>query len=313
MEAAVDTKLSWPAFVAEMKRPGSGPVMNWPNFFTVGVPKAGTTSLYAHLKRHPEVFLPVVKEVRIFQPDHPDSGYPARYRIRYADAQGYRAIGDTTPYYLVDPAVPARIREVCPDARIVIMLRDPVERAYAHYLTVKEINVTNVREPSPSFREALRLYETVSADQRRMLTIDYVEQGMYSAGVRRYLETFGAGQVLVLLLDDLERDPSQFFARVAQHIGVDPDIFSVLDVTQNANPHRSPRFAAVRWGQRAGLSRLLPRSFRQALRPVLFNLKKPKLDDDSRRQLQKIYDPDITRLEEFLGRRIPELRKSWIG
>ncbi|MGA7885556.1 MAG: sulfotransferase, partial [Acidobacteriaceae bacterium] len=266
-----------------------------------------------HLKRHPEVFLPSFKELRMFQPEHPDSLSPARYRNLYAEAKDYKAIGEVTPYYLVDPAVPGRIREVSPAARIVILLRDPVERAYAHYLTVKEVNVgTGYREPSGSFAEALRMYDKTPAEQRRNLVMDYLEQGLYSAGVRRYLETFGSDQVLVLLFDDLAKDTKGVFERIAQHIGVDPDVFSNVDASENRNPYRVPKYAAIRWGQKMGLSGLLPHSLKVAMLPLFFKLRKTPLDDESRRRLQQFYDRDITELEALLGRKLPELRKSWI-
>lgn len=249
----------------------------------------------------------------MFQPEHPDSLSPDRYRNFYAEAKGYKAIGEVTPYYLVDLAVPGRIREVSPAAKIVILLRDPVERAYAHYLTVKEVNVrTGYREPSGSFAEALRVYDKTPAEQRRSLTTDYLEQGLYSAGVRQYLETFGSDQVLILLFDDLAKDTKGVFGRVAQHIGIDPHVFSNLDVSENRHPYRAPKYAAIRWGQKWGISGLLPHSWKFAMLPLFFNLKKPPLDDESRRRLQQFYDPDITGLEELLGRKLPELRKSWI-
>ena len=313
MESVADTKLGWPDFLAEMNGTSSSGKMNWPNFYVVGPPKTGSTSLYWHLKRHPEVFLPSFKELRMFQPEHPDSLSPARYRNLYAEAKDYKAIGEVTPYYLVDPAVPGRVREVSPAAKIVILLRDPVERAYAHYLTVKEVNVaTGHKEPSRSFAEALRNYEKTPIEQRRDLTTDYLEQGLYSAGVRQYLETFGSDQVLVLLFDDLAKDTKGVFERIAQHIGVDPDVFSNVDASENRNPYRVPKYAAIRWGQKMGLSGLLPHSLKVAMLPLFFKLRKTPLDGESRRRLQQFYDRDITELEALLGRKLPELRKSWI-
>ncbi len=249
----------------------------------------------------------------MFQPGHPDCLGPDRCRDSYAAAKDYKAIGEATPYYLVDPDVPSRIHEVSPAAKIIILLRDPVERAYAHYLNVKEVNVgTGYREPSGSFGEALRDYEKTPIEQRRNLTTDYLKQGLYSEGVRRYLETFGSDHVLVLLFDDLAKDTKGVFERVAQHIGVDPDVFSELDVSENRHPYRAPKFAAIRWGQKLGISGLLPHALKFAMLPLFFNLKKPPLDGESRRRLQQFYDRDITELEALLGRKLPELRKSWI-
>lgn len=281
--------------------------MNWPNFFVVGAQKAGTTSLYVHLKRHPQVFLPSHKELRYFQPEHRDSVTLDLYRTLYAGAKGYKAIGEVSPYYLVDPLVPARIREVAPGARIIIVLRDPVERAYSHYGNYRR----SYYDPAESFREAVGRYENRSAREWH-LSQEYIEDGLYYAQVRRYLDTFGRDQVLVLLFDDLAENPSELIARVAQHIGVDPDFFVGRDISEVPNPYRMPKIRAVLWAERLGLTHRLPRSLRLAWRPLFYDLKKPALDGDSRRRLQQFYDRDITELEALLGRKLPELRKSWI-
>lgn len=301
---------NWTSFVEEMRRPSSFGPMNWPNFVVVGAQKAGTTSLYTHLRRHPEVFLPRVKEVRMFQPEHPDSATAEEYRELYAEAKAYKAIGEVTPFYIPDPLVPARIREVSPDAKIIMMLRDPVERAYSHYLNAREVNV-GASEPAPSFRAALKRYEDRSSKEWPR-SQRYIEQGMYCAGVRRFVEAFGGERVLVLLFNELARDAAGLFARIARHIGVDPDGFSAVNVSEKVHPYRVPKFPAIRWIQKTGITAWLPRSVARAAWPVFFNLKKPPLDNESRRKLQAIYEPDIRRLEELLGREMPELRGSWV-
>ncbi len=286
--------------------------MNWPNFYVVGAAKAGSTSIHEHLSRHPDVFIPTHKEARFFQPEHPHAWSLERFKALYADAKGYKAIGSVTPFYLSDPLVPARIREVCPGAKIIIVLRDPVERAYAFYFSGY---LYSDREPAQSFREALQRYKDKSKngwegwDPAR----DYVEDGLYHSHVSRYLDTFGSEQVLVLLFDDLKKDPNQFLMRIAEHIGVDPGFFKGLDVSEIPNPYHVPKSPAVSWGLRLGVHRLLPRSVTRAMRPIFFNMKKPPLDDESRLWLQQLYDPEITRLEKLLGRQLPELRKSWIS
>ncbi len=315
MQSVADTKLSWPDFLAELSRPSALPAMNWPNFFVVGPHKTGSSSLYMHLKRHPQIFLPDVKHANPFQPESIHRmriGGVDQCRAWYANAKGYKAIGEVNPDYFPDPAVPARIREVCPNARIIIVLRDPVERAYSHYLTTRYTNPAGTAaEPAKSFREALLRYEKRSA-KKWHLSQEYIEHSLYHASVRRYLQTFGTEQVLLLLFDDLKKNPADILARIARHIGVDPVFFAKVDVSEDGNPFRTPKNAAVRWGRELGIQKLLPDSFKLALRPIFLNMKKPPLDAESRRQLQEVYDPDVTRLEELLGRKLPELRKSWI-
>lgn len=312
MESALEAKAKQPNLPGGGKGLNSSTDVNWPTFFVVGAQKAGTTSLYVHLKRHPEVFLPADKELRIFQPEHRDSISLDAYRALYAGAKGYKAIGEVTPYYLADPLVPSRIGELRPEARIIIMLRDPVERAYSHYLNIRRY----YWDSATSFREALVRYDNRSA-QGWEYSRDYIEDGLYSAQVQRYFDTFGRDQVLVILFDDLSRNPNEVLARIARHIGVDPDFFAGVDVSEVPNPFHMPRGRAVSWLQRLDLTdrviRWLPRSFKHAvLRPLFFKMKKPPLDQESRRRLQQFYEPDVRRLEDLLGRKLPELRKSWI-
>src|SRR5262249_9136446 len=115
----------------------------WPNFFIVGAAKAGTTSLHALLRAHPEVFMSMPKEPHHFcqvEPPHELPWHfeshtdPARYLKLFRGAHGFKAIGEGSTSSMWHPEVPARIRQRVPHARILIALRDPIQRAYSHYL-----------------------------------------------------------------------------------------------------------------------------------------------------------------------------------
>jgi len=296
----------------------------WPNFFIVGAVKCGTTWLWARLRKHPEVFLPELKEPHFFlgpQPhfqegdevvDQHCAGDLEAYHQLYQGAQGFRAIGDASPSYLWDEGAPYRIREVCPQARIVIILRDPVIRAHSRYLMNFEIGI-----------ETLPFWEALQRDRERERRFWwtarlYVECGLYYSQVRRFLELFGKEQVLVLLFEDLIKRPHDLLSRVTDHIGVDAAYLDASDLSDPLNPYRRQRF-----GRAYNLtSRLISRQVRQRLFPpavsrwlrynsLLYDTKKPPLDAESRRYLEEIYDPDIAKLEELMRRKLPELRKSW--
>jgi hypothetical protein len=305
MLSILNSQRERPTPLAENDRSRTFRDVNWPNFFVVGAHKAGTSFLYTHLKRHPDVFLPRIKELMYFQPGHKAYVDLDQYRVLYEDANRYKAIGEVTPYYLCDPAVPARIHEICPAAKIVIALRDPVQRAYSHFLMDREFDYAE------SFGEAVRRYEDRSA-KRWSLSQEYIEWGLYCDGVRRYMDTFGNDQVLVVLFEDLEKRSNTVLAGIAQYLGVDPGFYDGLDVSTIPNPYHQPKFSGIRWLQNHGITKLVPRSLVLAVRPIFFNTRKPPLDDKSRQWLQKFYEPDIGRLEELLGRKLPELRKSWI-
>jgi hypothetical protein len=292
--------------------PMSSPQTIWPNFFAVGPPKAGTTSLYAHLKGHPEVFLPDVKEPNFF------STRPCislrDYQQLYQGAAGFPAIGDMTPYYLWDENTPRNIHAVSPGAKIIIVLRDPVARAYSHFLMYRRTGV----DSEPSFEKALRRCENRD-DELWEFSHEYVELGLYHLPVQRYLDVFGPDHVLIVLFDDLADNPKEFFAQIACHLRIDPAPLEGERVGEARNAFRTPRFQGLYRMVRDSrakkvLMQSLPERAQSWLResPMLYGAgNRPALDNAARKLLQEIYDPDISGLETLLGRNFPELRKSW--
>ena len=301
----------------------------WPNFYVVGAVKCGTTTLYAQLKQHPQVFLPEMKEPHFFRSfslppwleyEH-CSGNLEAYQRLYRGAEKYPAIGDTSPSYLWDEQAPKKIFAICPHARIIMILRDPVARAYSEYL----MSLMNGAETLPLPDAFYKDVEQVERTDREIWDARmYIKKGLYHDQVLRYLDTFGSEQVLVLLTDDLHKKPLEVYSRIGKHIGIDPGPFEKLDFSEAQNEFRMPRnlalFHLFNSATAQRLKRvLLPDSVRKRLRdsrvlhysPLLYKTKKPPMDPESRRFLQEIFDPDVRNLEKLLGRELPELRKSW--
>lgn len=290
----------------------------WPNFFVVGAPKAGTTFLFEHLRGHPEVFMPRIKEPSFF------GAYPAitfeNYRALYARAQDFPVVADFSPFYLSDPEAARKIHEVSPDARILILIRDPVARAHSQYLMYRRTEV----EPESVFLKALQRYFDSPGRGNESCrdwktSREYVEPGMYGDHVRRYIEVFGPEQVQVLLFNDLTRNPRETMLKVARHIEIDPAPIEGRHFEGRQNSFRMPRYQRLyrllRDSKlRKRLMLYLPDQIQSWLResPVLYGGKKPSLDPEARRFLQNLYDQDITQLEALLGRSFAELRESWI-
>lgn len=280
----------------------------WPNFFLVGAPKCGTSSFYFHLRKHPDVFLPTNKEPFYFTPNEIESVSLEEYSRLYRSAQGYNAIGDMSTTYLLDEQAPQRIFKVAPAAKIIASLRDPVVRAHSDFNFARSLGL----EPLSNFHQAVLRYDQRDSKEW-YLSRFYVDRGMYYAQVRRYLETFGRDRVLVVLTDDLSRNPQQLFSRIAAHIGVDPAFFDGADLSESFNEYRMPKnMGFVDFVRSLRLQRLLPPAALKWSRQFFFHTKKIAMDDETRRLLQKMYDPDIARLEQLLDRKLPELRKSWI-
>jgi hypothetical protein len=293
----------------------------WPNFFIVGAAKCGTTSVWEYLRTHPDVFFPKVKEPTYFMtvPALPGdewtyfAGNKKGYQNLFEGSQGYRAVGDASPGYLWDVNAPRMIHEVSPNARIIIILRDPIERAQSHYLRMKWWGFDPL-----SFPEAIKRDNSQSTDGwwNKFL---YVETGLYYEQVKRYLELFGKEQVGIYLFADLEKDTKGVVTAIARHIGLDPALLNQEEIGRVHNVSRTPRFKWLYHAVRSTFSlrlrmKIIPESVRKwmSYNPIFYKPEKPHVEPEASRYLQSIYEPDVCKLEELLGRKLPELRSSWI-
>jgi Sulfotransferase domain len=295
----------------------------WPNFFIVGAAKAGTSSLYAYLRQHPQVYMSAVKEPHFFSQIEPSDGQHYRMRTTtdresylklFRKANGALAVGEASPSYLWDERAPHRIREQVPEARIIMVLRDPIERAHSHYL----MNVRENTQPLP-FYEALR--EDQSKPNKSWTTANlYVELGQYASQVERYLGLFGPERLLVLMFEDLKRDPATLVRRTARFLGVDEGPVADMELGIG-NPYNA--YALPRGGLARGLYRSLwmrnlarytvPQWLRWKLRDqvLMRPAEKPAMDARALEALRGVYAGDVEKLEGLLGRPLPELRRSW--
>jgi hypothetical protein len=286
--------------IADRDYSKSSRLLIWPNFYIVGAPKCGTSSVWAYLRGHPDVFFPQLKEPHFFTTSTQSL---ETYQALYREAKGYKAVGDASTSYLWRVNASARIREICPQARILILLRDPVERAYSHYdMAVR------------TGKESLPLAEAVKRDDSEI-----VAPGMYYEHVLRYFQTFGREQVAVHLMEDLRKDTAGVMAAICCHIGVDPALLDARELARVHNEGLLPRagwlYKAVR---RAIGLQMRQKIFSPALRswlrnsPLLYRRYTPPRDERMTRHLQSIFEPDLCRLEDLLGRKLPELRRIWV-
>jgi hypothetical protein len=303
---------------------------NWPNFLIVGAASSGTTSIYTYLKQHPEVFLPALKEPHYFAQLRP--AWEQRYLFTYvrdeseylslfSKAVGFKAIGEASPSYLWCPEAPARIYRAIPEARIIILLRDPVERAYSHYL----MNLREGLQRQPFFQA---LEEDFNRSEKGWgISQLYIELGLYAAQVRRYLDTFGPAQVRVVMFEELRRSAESkksALAGILNFIGVDPAYLDRIDTSYAENSFGvarwawAQRLAGSNWARRAGQI-LVPKNFgaNHTIKRLIFqrffvkSVPRPEIDPTARQWLCEIFDPDLRELEATLGRELPELRRSW--
>ena len=293
----------------------------WPNFYIVGAVKSGTTSLYAYLRQHPQVFLPTMKEPHFFTQPRPSPEqihliqYVAdieSYQHLYRGADRYPRIGDASPSYLWCEEAPERIHAVQPEARIIVILRDPVQRAYAQYLMDFNEGVLDL-----PFMEALQK-DWARPDKGWGISQLYVELGRYTAQIDRYRRRFGTDRVHVCLLEDLKKTPLAVLEGIADFLEIDRAAMGAIDLQTAHNAHRLPRgnwarrLAGGRFSRHIG-EHFFPHAWGEFIWRHVFlrEGRKPPMEREARRFLQDMYTPEIERLERLLGRSLPELRISW--
>lgn len=290
-----------------------------PTFLIIGAEKSATTWLYARLGEHPDVFLPGTKEPHFF--NKYDSNLEERdnfvrlgqawYERLFREYAGEKAVGEATPMYLCDPAAPSRIRSVLPKVKLICSLRNPVDRAYAHYWMARRKGHT-----TQEFEEVVR-----EKDER------FVQRGLYGRQLARYLDLFTKKQLLILIQEELLDRPEEHLRLICDFIGVDGAYYTGRDLLSkrenSAAVYRSQ--TAYEWTGRIarsmrsvkGLDRLLDLVKGIGLAGKLKDLNRvkapyPNMPEDLRNELVDFYAEDVRRLEELLGRRIAAWRPPFM-
>jgi Sulfotransferase domain len=257
-----------------------------PNFVVIGAMRSGSTSLYKYLQAHPDVFMPR-KEIHFFDRKW-DRGL-SWYLSRFEGHSGQPAVGEATPTYLAEPNALDRMASTIPDARLLAVLRDPVDRAYSHYW------MEHARDRDP------RTFEEAIADELtgRPGAPDYLARGRYVRQLEDVGARFPRPQLRVVLFDDLRDRPHETYAGVCRFLGID-DRFVPPRLGERVNRYvefRSIRMRRVRrrlpstWGIGRIVGRLNAREG-----PY------PPMDSGTRADLRRHFAPEIAALAAWLER-----------
>lgn len=283
-----------------------------PNFLIVGVQKAGTTSIYNYLQEHPQVFMSKVKETNFLEKDW--SNLPPeqqnkngivtveKYAELFAEVKEEIAIGEASPNYLFHyESSAARIEKYVPLAKLIVVLRNPVERAYSDHLM--------------HLRDAIG-YRSLSEQIKHSSHKSFIlRKGFYYLPIKHYFEKFGQARVKVFFYDDLCENPHSFMREMYQYLEVD-DTF-IPNTNRKAQVAKVPKNQTVNnLLQRKNLLRntaasimktVMPVETRQKLRDRLINFnsqakQEAPLSKEERQQLIELYREDILNLQDLVGR-----------
>jgi Sulfotransferase domain len=199
------------------------------DFLIIGAQKCATTALFEHLRQHPDIAMPLEKEVPFFTGEDCSTGsWDAFTRKHFGSQQDHKLWGKASPQYMCDPQVPARIHALMPGVKLVAILRDPIERTWSHFQMGqrRETEQRNFAEVVQSLlaedaRESARnLPVPDHADGYQSEADFYVAWSEYGRSLQAFNDRFNPGQLLVLYTEELEADPEATLDRLLEFIGL---------------------------------------------------------------------------------------------
>jgi len=293
-----------------------------PNFFIVGAAKSGTTSLYHYIKQHPDIFMPKRKERFFFSGINRNtfSGTGSfygdyiidrweEYLNIFKDAKYENRIGEgcVAYLYLYNESIKTMNKYLKEMPKIIIILRNPIDRAYSNYLHHVMDGIENL-----SFEESIQDHIIELRNKKKWWWgFNYIDVGLYYNQVKAYINKFGDENVLIILYDDFARDPLITCRQVFNFLNVEE--YFTPDTSHKYNKHSIPNNKSF-----LNIYHILyPDRLKKILRPILFNtlgndkvekilnllwgnnLKKSSINSEVRTKLLNKYKEDIYKLEKL--------------
>ena len=278
------------------------------DFFIVGAPKAGTTSLYHYLSEHPQVEMSSQKEPDYFSDKaiNEQGMYYGKNRINTLDK--YESLfvqkesvvyGEASVSYLFYENVPEDIKKYNPNAKIIIMLRNPIERAFSHYLMDYRLGLI-----SDSFENVLA--KKSKHKNAHLFYQQYIEVSKYAKQIQRYLDFFKKDNILFIDYEDFKKNVSKTVDQVYNFLHISTEF--AADINTKHNTFTMPKNKVIRLIYsfvflRKILTFLFPTYLVKNIRVLLFKSdKKPELLKETRSLLSIIFNDDIKKMEEVLAK-----------
>lgn len=276
------------------------------DFIGIGAQKAGTSWIYACLYEHPEICMPF-KEINFFSRERNWKKGLVWYKSRFKTCPENKLRGEFSTSYLDSKIAAKRIHDNFPHVKLIACLRNPIDRAFSNYK--HDIKVGNISE-NISFDKALKEHK------------EYIRQGFYSEQLERYFKYFSKEQILILIYEDIKKNPFKFIQRIYRFLGVD-DSFVPSMLEKKIDASRVSKFIFIdklirkiaNLLRKIGLHKLvwvikktnIPEIIRKA------NTKKKieiKFDEKTRNKLKGIFRKDVEKLSKTLKR---DLTSEWLG
>ncbi|MEL6553959.1 MAG: sulfotransferase [Cyanobacteria bacterium J06621_11] len=287
-----------------------------PNFLLIGTAKGGTTSLYSYLDQHPQVYMSANKEPGFFALEGekldyqgPDEAFSRTsvthieaYKKLFEGVTTETAIGEASPFYLYFAKAPERIKHYAPNAKLIVSLRNPVDRAYASYM-----HNVRVGYEEDSFEASLKKEDRRIQDNWIYLW-HYKQCGLYYQQLSRYFDTFGRDQIQVHLFEDLAQTTQTTVQSIFSFLQIDDTFVPDLSIVNASGIPRSKLVhSLVDRGNpvRDTLKAVVPDGLRKGIANQIRKLNlapKPPLDPETKAVMVGFYREDILKLQDLIGR-----------
>jgi hypothetical protein len=287
--------------------------MKDPNFLIIGAPKAGTTSIYHFLSKHPQVYMPELKEPRFFALEGKtiDADDPVNkgcittiedYKALFSKVGNQIAIGEASPMYFANEDAPEKIKKYLGSPKIIALVRNPIERTYSHYLFALQQGY----EPADcTLTEAVTNDSIVYKGFTRVRP--YVKDSLYFENLSRFMKYHSPENLLVINFDDFIKDANKVIANLCVFLGIDPpdseipkEQFAKSGKPKNVFLHRLVNKSRIP----LNLGKLIPKSFKESLKAKVndSNLVKPKITAEEKQLLRDIFKKDVEQLSKLLNK-----------
>jgi hypothetical protein len=274
------------------------------DFLVIGAARSGTTTLFHHLRCHPQIYIPPAKELPFFSEEEDFSrGWDWFVKEFFAKAPPEALWGKISPQYMENPAVPERLFKTMPRVKLIALLRHPVDRAFSHYRFLLRRGKETLPFEEAFFAQGWRDYF-------------YVRPGEYGRVLNQFLTYFPPEQLLILFTADLESQPQSVLDAITTHLGLEPG-FSPPNLGNQYN--RGGIRTRLSWLVPA-VRKLLPLKWLWHTLPAGIRLgigkwyffevapvpeAPPAIPPDFRRKLVEFYRPEVLALADLIGRDVP--------
>lgn len=289
---------------------------NRPNLFIVGAPKSGTTLLYHFLNNHPEAFMSEPKETNFFSyvPIKKQKLYYDAEKIQtleqyeqlFSEAKGRKVIGEGSVSYLFYPNVAPDLFQYNPEANIIVLLRNPVERALSHFLMDSRLGF--IQDSAEDI-----FYKNSKHKNAHLWFQQVFELGLYSTQLKRYFEYFPEKQIHIFFYDEIKKDTNAFFQEFCDKLELSHVQFKFS--SSNRNAFEAPKGKAIASLYKSERLRqlskfLIPKSLVGKIKETFFTKEKPTFSEQFLKDLDLYYADSIRELEQMLDRPLDQWKSK---